>query len=270
MLSGPVADEVLRRLLPFFRSLQPQPQPFPHPSGAIPQAPVLQGTSNPASQHAANGVDRGIPAPSTIPTVTRRRTVTIHGVDVSFNYHELPEPPALPVGGDIAELAAHWGDIAAEWHSVKHRAYLYLGSSPIPILYWRPIYMGWKGLNDRRWELLKGRWIQWMFLVKEYRASGSISVFWERFTVEGRRLPITRVVKTIKDARNARNKRIADFARDYCLQHGENFDKVMEYRKGSSMVVPVKNHVIARHWQKLGRPMPADVGDVSDDDAVEE
>ncbi|KZV93498.1 hypothetical protein EXIGLDRAFT_835680 [Exidia glandulosa HHB12029] len=191
------------------------------------------------------------------------RKVDINGQSLTFNYSDLPVPPALSFGSDIENLAQHWGDVSSEWAKVKAHPKIAIKGTPIPLGAWKLVYSGWaRGLGDLRWKGNKGPWVERKYLVAAYRKSGSVAQFWKDFSSADGHLTFTDITKLLRERRKAANSRIVELAKE---KYGSLFNSTFSYRKSGKRYVMTRPHVIARRYIALKNELPDDLRDLSCD-----
>jgi hypothetical protein len=79
-------------------------------------------------------------------------------------------------------------------------------------------------------------------LITEYQALGPY-LFWEKYSVNTRNLPITSILKQMKKARLDHNSRAVTEAKQ---RYGDKFDEIFSYRKRLELQVLVRPDAIAK------------------------
>ncbi|EIW86051.1 hypothetical protein CONPUDRAFT_114144, partial [Coniophora puteana RWD-64-598 SS2] len=164
-----------------------------------------------------------------------------NGVVVQFSEQDVSDPPAVSFAHDLPRLNAMWDHTVPHWQGVSE---LTIQRQPIPIKYWRDVYVGrdwkrnqWRGSWDSRLERV---------LVEHWRAVGP-DKFWHEFSREGHRMPYTVIVKALQARRRAQNSMDVQHARE----EFPDFEQQFGYRKGSQSHVMITEAAVARHYRQM-------------------
>jgi hypothetical protein len=77
--------------------------------------------------------------------------------ELHFGVHDVPEPPALKINGDLAKLARTWDDSWAAWDGSSP---LIIKETPIAVKYWKSIYSNLRR-GSKSWTAIKQLWHSW-------------------------------------------------------------------------------------------------------------
>jgi hypothetical protein len=79
------------------------------------------------------------------------------GQEIQYNLHDIPEPPAVKINGDVAKLVGMWDDLWNEWDVSSP---LILKGVPIPLKHWKSVYSN-LGQGSKTWTGIKQLWHSW-------------------------------------------------------------------------------------------------------------
>ena len=95
-------------------------------------------------------------APGNIPKIRNgaavHRFINLHAGTLRFTVEEAPKPPTH-IGLDIEWLAAIWDD---SWPTWKNISPLVIKERPVPLKYFRSIYIG-----SSEWKSVRQQWSKW-------------------------------------------------------------------------------------------------------------
>jgi hypothetical protein len=186
----------------------------------------------------------------------------------AINYFaaDVPDPPALSFVRDLERLYRVWDDNYPQWDNSSP---LHIRGNSIALVYWPKVY---RYQGTRQWTGIKQRWFEWKVrtdflplfttltafaksLVTEYRALGS-EEFWAKYSSDGKPLPITNILKQVKEARLQEDRRVVELAK---VQYGDDFQNIFVYRKAGSSVphVLLQPYAIANRYRKLNGLLPS-------------
>ncbi|KZT08471.1 uncharacterized protein LAESUDRAFT_649040 [Laetiporus sulphureus 93-53] len=146
-------------------------------------------------------------------------TIELASGALEFDSSEVPDPPAISFTNDLDRLDCIWDDSSPSWDN----------SSPL---------------------LLRDRSIALIHWLKLYQYPLKPAAFWEKYSANGKRLPITKISDLLKQARKLRDQELAHQAK---VSFGTQFSQVFAYRTGGEAEPRVKSNVssIARTFEKL-------------------
>ncbi|RDX50897.1 hypothetical protein OH76DRAFT_1555394 [Lentinus brumalis] len=170
---------------------------------------------------------------------------------------QIPDPPRRHYSQDIPELFHEW----------EHGGLLKIQGRAIPLKYWPDVYQkrsprrkGKREKDGDVWELMKGEYGKWRWLVEEKDRLGSEDAFWAKYSdpASGTRLQYSQIQARLKSQRTRTFREDAQAAKEYFggdLTRADTQGAFM-YKKGSTMVLLTQNKQIAEQWLELLRTHP--------------
>ena len=128
------------------------------PSPPLPSEQVPAPNEQPVQRHPATSV----PQISTFSSSAPTRTIILgDGTELTFTEADVGSPPLTSFADDVAGLNSMWDDTTPNWGGMS---VLEIKGHPIPIVYWKDVYMNsnrgfpWK---PRQWHGMKSKWFNW-------------------------------------------------------------------------------------------------------------
>ena len=132
-----------------------------------PYAPPLPSEQVPApneqlvQRHPATSVPQISTFPATSSSAPTRTIILGDGTELTFTEADVGSPPLTGFADDVAGLNRMWDDTTPNWGGTS---VLEIKGHPIPIVYWKDVYMNsnrgfpWK---PRQWHGMKSKWFNW-------------------------------------------------------------------------------------------------------------
>lgn len=223
--------------------------------------PTYDTPSSMATDHQAEGSNRAVASvnASSGLTLTRRQLCLGDGTILNFTKEEVGDPPAISFADDIPSLVQTWDDTSDDWDPIK--CVLHIQGQPIALVYWRDVYIyGKKG----QWKGIQNKWTDWQvcvlfidfkldldlffqYIVNSY-CDLSPDGFWNRFSVNGKHMTYTAIVKHLCKERTAADRLLADYAKE---EYGDEFASIFNYRCGNEIKVMKSDQKIAERYRFL-------------------
>ena len=136
-------------------------------TATLPSAPSLlseQVTAPnelPIQLHSAASVSQITTSAATSSSAPTRTIILGDGTELTFTEADVGSPPLTGFADDVAGLNRMWDDTTPNWGGTS---VLEIKGHPIPIVYWKDVYMNsnrgspWK---PRQWQGMKSKWFNW-------------------------------------------------------------------------------------------------------------
>ncbi|EDR13955.1 uncharacterized protein LACBIDRAFT_321655 [Laccaria bicolor S238N-H82] len=169
------------------------------------------------------------------------------GTELTFTEADVGSPPLTGFADNVAGLNRMWDDTTPNWGGTS---VLEIKGHPIPIVYWKDVYMNynrgspWK---PRQWHGMKSKWFNWKVVVHRY-CQGTHTQFWDEFSHNGERLCFTKIVQQLSELRKDEDQATAEHAR---AEYAANFPSFFLYKKNWVSHIKTKPSDIAKTYRLL-------------------
>ncbi|EDR01548.1 uncharacterized protein LACBIDRAFT_333229 [Laccaria bicolor S238N-H82] len=175
----------------------------------LPSEHVTAPNEQPHPATSAAQISTSVATPSSALT----RTIILGDrTELTFTEADVGSPSLTGFADDIAGLNRMWDDTTPNWGGTL---VLEIKGHPIPIVYWKDIYMNsncgspWK---LRQWHSMKSKWFNWKVIMHCYH-QGIHTQFWDEFSHNGEQLCITKIIQQLSELRKDEDQATAECAR---------------------------------------------------------
>ena len=115
----------------------------------------------PIQLHSASSVSQITTSAATSSSAPTRMIILGDGTELTFTEADVGSPPLTGFADDVAGLNRMWDDTTPNWGGTSA---LEIKGHPIPIIYWKDVYMNsnrgspWK---PHQWQGMKSKWFNW-------------------------------------------------------------------------------------------------------------
>ncbi|KAI0735527.1 hypothetical protein C8Q76DRAFT_792075 [Earliella scabrosa] len=230
------------------------------PSGA-PSYPAQTVTSIPIPPALNRLPDRSAITPQHAIPTEHLRFFELNGETFAFDKSQVPNPPGIAFSDDLSRLFR-------EWH---HSDLLVVNGRGIPIKHWPWFYKRKTDIKPEVWKVIRMKWGNWKFLVKERERFPTEEAFWAVYSENGTRFNMQRILDMLQGSRMSDSTQDAQAARKF-------FNKDLSdprahgyflYKKTNVIRVMKQDATVARQWRKLLNDYP-DIAEAWEDMQLEE
>ncbi|KAI0710242.1 hypothetical protein C8Q76DRAFT_798977 [Earliella scabrosa] len=221
------------------------------PSSSRAAVPLYQ----PGSQHHASAIpDSCIPA-------EHLRYFELDGETFAFDKSQVPNPPGIAFSDDLSRLFQ-------EWH---RSSLLVVNGRGIPLKHWPWFYKRKTGIKPEVWKVIRMKWNNWKFIVKERERFPTEDAFWAVYSDNGTRFNMQRILDLLQGSRMSNSARDAQAARKFFNKNlaDPRAHGYFLYKKTNTVQVMKQDATVARQWCKLLQDYP-DIAEAWEDMQDEE